>query len=31
MYNDEDNYRVGKCPRGECKNIDYVRDAPVAV
>ena len=35
MYNeegyDEDNYRVGKCPRGKCKKIDNVSDAPVAV
>ena len=35
LYNeegyDEDNYRVGKFPRGKCKKIDNVSDAPVAV
>ena len=35
MYNeegyDEDNYRVGNCPHGKCKNIDNVSDAPVAI
>ena len=35
MYNeegyDEDNHRVGKCPRGKSKKIDNVSGAPVAV